>query len=383
MEKIQILIQMLIIFASARFLGRLLSKVGIPSVAGELLAGAIVGPHLLNLVKPSTTLETLAEIGVIILLFNAGLETHIDELIKVGRPAVLTAVLGVIFPFIGGYFVGQLFGYPTAENLFIGTTFVATSVGITIRVLQELGFARNISAKIILAAAILDDILGLLVLAMVKNIALGKTNLLELILLAIQAVSFVIFLATIGPRLTRRRKTFFSNLSCDFLFELSLVFMLGLAILAEEIGLAAIVGSFLAGLVLSEIREFTTIEDRYRTIGWFFTPFFFALLGTHIEFSAFSKLETLLEVIIFTIIAIASKLIGGYLGARKHGSQTALEVGIGMVPRGEVGIVVAGMALGYRVISMDIYVALIATVLLTTVISPFLIKWVYGRKNRP
>jgi Kef-type K+ transport system membrane component KefB len=382
MEKIEILIQMLIIFTIARFLGRLFSKLNIPSVAGELLAGAIIGPYFLNLVEPNTTLETLAEIGVIVLLFNAGLETHIDDLIKVGKPAVLTGVFGVIFPFIGGYFAGQLFGYPSAENLFIGTTLVATSVGITIRVLQELGYARNISAKIILAAAILDDILGFIVLAFVKNITLGIVNTLELVLLSIQAIAFVVFLATIGPRLTRRRKTFFSSLSCDFLFELSLIFMLVLAIFAEKIGLAAIVGSFLAGLVLSEIREFTSIEDRYKTVGWFFIPFFFALLGTHIDFSSFSKLKTIAEVAILTLIAVLGKFIGGYLASQRLGTQTALEVGVGMVPRGEVGIVVAGMALSYKVVSSEVYSALIGTVLLTTVISPFLIKLVYSRTKK-
>lgn len=381
MEKIEILIQILILFSAARFLGRLLTKFGIPSVAGELIAGAIIGPHVLNLIKPNVTLETLAEIGVIILLFNAGLETHIDELFKVGKPAIFTAILGVVFPFIGGFFVGMLFGYPSAENLFIGTTLVATSVGITIRVLQELGYSKRISAKIILAAAILDDILGLLVLAIVKNAALGKTNALELALLGIQAVTFVLFISTIGPRITRKRKTFFSNLSCDFLFELSLVLMISLAILAEEIGLAAIVGSFLAGLVLSEIREFTTIEDRYRTISWFFVPFFFGLLGTHIDFSAFAKTKTILEVFIFTVVAILGKLIGGYFGAIKTGKRTALEVGVGMIPRGEVGIVVAGLALSYKVVSPEVYASLIATVLLTTIISPFMIKAVYSIKK--
>lgn len=381
MEKIHLLIQMLILFSAARLLGRLFTKAGMPSVAGELLAGAIVGPQLLKLVEPSATLEMLAEIGVIVLLFNAGLETHIDELFKVGRPAVRTAILGIIFPFVGGYFVGMLFNYSPIENMFIGTTLVATSVGITIRVLQELGYARRISAKIILAAAILDDILGLLVLAIVKNIALGKSNFVELVLLAVQAISFVLFISTIGPKLTRKRKTFLSSLSCDFLFEISLIFMLGLAILAEEIGLAAIVGSFLAGLVLSEVREFTTIEERFKTISWFFVPFFFGLLGTHIDFSPLLKPFTLLEVLVFTAAAVLTKLLSGLLGASAAGRKTALEVGTGMVPRGEVGIVIAGLAYTYEVIDATVYLSLIAAVLMTTVISPFLIKWVYSLRK--
>jgi Kef-type K+ transport system membrane component KefB len=381
LEKFQILVEIFIIFASARILGRIFARLKLPSVAGELLAGAIIGPNLLGLVHVNETLEVLAEIGVIVLLFNAGLETHIDELFSVGKPAVYTAILGVLLPFVGGYFVGKAFGYPDIENLFIGTVFVATSVGITIRVLQELGYARRTSAKIILAAAILDDILGLLVLAIVKNVSLGKANIIELTLLALQAITFVFFIAFIGPRITRRRATFFSNFSCNFIFEMSLVFMLGLAILAEYIGLAAIVGSFLAGLVLSEIREFTTIEDRYRTIAWFFTPFFFAVLGTHIEFEAFKHTATIIEVIAFTLIAISGKLIGGYFGSIKKGFQTAIEVGMGMVPRGEVGIVVAGMALSYKVVDAQVYGSLIATVLLTTLVSPFLIRWVYKRKE--
>lgn len=385
MEKFQILVEIFIIFAAARLLGRIFARLKLPSVAGELLAGAIIGPHLLGLIHVNDTLEVLAEIGVIVLLFNAGLETHIDELFSVGKPAFYTAVLGVLFPFVGGYFIGKVFGYPEIENLFIGTVFVATSVGITVRVLQELGYAKRTSAKIILGAAILDDILGLLVLAIVKNISLGKSNPIELALLAIQAFSFVFFIAFIGPKITRKRATFFSNFSCDFIFEMSLIIMLALAILAEYIGLAAIVGSFLAGLVLSEIREFTTIEDRYRTIAWFFTPFFFAILGTHIEFDAFKHLSTIVEVIVFTMIAVAGKMIGGYLGSIKKGFQTALEVGVGMVPRGEVGIVVAGMALSYKVVNAEVYGSLIATILLTTIISPFLIRWVYkkDKSSRP
>ncbi len=382
MEKFHLLVEVFLLFTAARLLGRLATKIGFPSVIGEIAAGAIFGPHLLNLIQPHETIEMLAEIGVIVLLFNAGLETHIDELFKVGKPAVATAVLGVILPFVGGFIFSKLIGWNTPESLFIGTTFVATSVGITIRVLQELGLSKRTSAKIILAAAILDDILGLIVLAVVKTVSLGTTNYLEIFILAFQAVTFVAFIAFFGTRITRKQSTFLCSTSPNFLFELSLSLMLGLAILAEWIGLAAIVGAFLAGLVLSEIREFTCIEDRFRTIGWFFVPFFFGLLGLFIDFSAFADIKNILIILALTLIALPTKFFGGYLGAIKKGKHIAREVGVGMIPRGEVGIVVAALAFQSKVIGAEIYSVIVAAVLLTTMISPFLIKAVYSKASK-
>lgn len=381
MEKFEILFQIFIAFTIARLMGRLFIKLNLPSVAGELLAGAILGPHLLHLIEPGEIFEALAELGVILLLFNAGLETHIKELYEVKGPAVAVAVLGVIAPFVLGYAGGLLFGYNSIENMFIGTAMVATSVGITIRVLQELGYSRRISAKIILGAAVLDDVLGLIVLVIVKNLAFGQLNPTELIVLIVEAFAFVGGIAFIGPRLVKKRRTFFSQFSCDFIFEFAIILMLALSLFAEYIGLAAIVGAFMAGLMLSEFREFTTIEDRFATISWFFVPFFFVLMGTYIDFSSFTSPVVLLETALFTAIALASKYFGAYLGALKKGKQVAREVGVGMIPRGEVGIVVAGIALSYGVIEGDVYTSVIGMVVLTTVVAPFLIKLVYERKE--
>lgn len=381
MEKFEILLQIFIAFTAARLMGRLFVRLNLPSVAGELLAGAFLGPYLLHLIEPGEIFEVLAELGVILLLFNAGLETHIKELYEVKGPAVAVAVLGLITPFVLGYAGGMLFGYNSIENMFIGTAMVATSVGITIRVLQELGYSRRISAKIILGAAVLDDVLGLIVLVIVKNLAFGELNPTELIVLVIEAFAFVGGIAYIGPRIVKRQRTFFSRFSCDFIFEFAIILMLALSLLAEYIGLAAIVGAFMAGLMLSEFREFTTIENRFATVSWFFVPFFFVLMGTYINFSSFANPVVLLETAVFTAIALVSKYFGAYLGARHKGRQTAREVGVGMIPRGEVGIVVAGIALSYGVIESAVYTSVIGMVVLTTLLAPFLIKFVYERKK--
>ena len=381
MEKIDILVKILLAFASARLLGRAFYRAGFPSVIGELLAGAILGPAVLGLIGHSELLDALAELGVIILLFTAGLETRLGELTKVLGPGVRVGILGVILPFSLGFALGTAVGFPVAESLFVGAAMTATSVGITVRVLADLGIKVDKVVRTILAAAVLDDILGLIVLVAVKRLALGGFNPLELSLLILEAVAFVGFVALVGPRLVQRRRTFLCSLSCDFLFEISVVLMLGLSILSEYIGLAAIVGAFLAGLVLSEIKEFTTIEDRFTTLGWFFVPFFFVAMGLYLDISLFTRGAVLLEIAAFSIFAVLGKLLAGYIGARAAGKSFAIRVGVGMIPRGEVGIVVAGIGLSAGAISKDVYASVIAMVLVTTIVSPFLIKAAYARRS--
>ncbi len=378
MEKLEILFQILTAFAVARLLGRFFIRFGLPSIIGELAAGAILGPKLLNIIGHSQFMESFSELGLIILLFVAGLKTHLHELFEVQKSAVKVAFLGLLFPFILGYLCVIPFGYPLAENLFVATALVATSVGITVRVLEELGYSTRKSVKIILGAAVLDDILGLIVLVVVKGIALGKTNFAELILLAIEAFLFVGIIGYFGPKLVRKhRPSVFSKLSPEFLFEISVVLMLALSFLAEYIGLAAIVGAFLAGLTLSDLKEFAKIQERFVSLSWFFVPFFFVLMGTYIDIEAFSKPIVLLETLVFTGVALISKYFGSYLGALEEKTQVAREVGVGMIPRGEVGIVIAGIALAAGAIDINVYTSVIGMVVMTTVLSPFLIKYVY------
>jgi Kef-type K+ transport system membrane component KefB len=375
------LLQIFLAFTAARLLGHLFQRLRLPAVVGELLAGALLGPYLLDVLRPGEVLDAMAELGVIMLLFMAGLETHIEELVETRSAAIKVAVLGAALPFIGGALVGLLFGWGTTSSLFMATALTATSVGITVRVVRELGYHERRAMRIILAAAVLDDVLGLIVLVVVSGLSLGSLNVLNLVLLIVEAVAYVGLFGFFGPRLVVRLRDWLAAMKVSTLFEIGVVLTLALSLLADYIGLAAIVGAFIAGLTMSELRQHTGIVKRFEPLAWFFTPFFFVLMGTYLDFAAFAHPITLLAVAVFTALAVAAKYAGGVLGARREGPVTAREVGAGMVPRGEVGIVVAGYALGAGAVAEDVYAAILGMVLATTILAPFLIKWVFRRRG--
>ncbi len=347
-------------------------------MVGELLAGAILGPEILGLIHETEFLEAVSELGVMGLLFMAGLETRVRELNEVKITAAKVAILGAVLPFAGGLAVGAAFGFSRDENLFVAVALMATSVGITIRVLQDLGLQRRKSVRVILGAAVFDDILGLFALGIVGAMALGEANPLELGLLAVETVIYVAGILWLGPRLVARASRALSNLSASVVFEIGVVLMLGLSLLADTIGLAAIVGAFLAGLIVSEMSQHTAVEARFEPLAWFFVPFFFVLMGTYLDLNSLTNTTVLFEIVALSAVAIATKYVGSLLGARSEGPKMAREVGVGMIPRGEVGIVVAGIALGTGVMSDDIYAAVIGMVLVTTIAGPFLIKLGFG-----
>ncbi len=373
------LLMIFLAFTGARLFGHLFQRFKLPVVVGELLAGAILGPQLLDLVHSSEVMDALAELGVIMLLFMAGLETHMEELMETRAAAIKVAVLGAALPFIGGVLVGLLFGWNSSSALFMATALTATSVGITVRALRELGHHERRSVRIILAAAVLDDVLGLIVLVVVSGAALGELDIFNLSLLIVEAIAYVGLFGFFGPKLVVRLREWLKDLKVSILFEIGVVLTLALSLLADYIGLAAIVGAFIAGLTMSELRQHTGIVKRFEPLAWFFTPFFFVLMGTYLDFAAFAQPSVLLAIVVFTALAVVTKYLGGSIGARKEGRLIAREVGVGMVPRGEVGIVVAGVALAAGAISDDVYAAILGMVLATTILAPFLIKAVFGR----
>jgi Kef-type K+ transport system membrane component KefB len=372
------LLQLFLAFAGARLLGHLFHRFRLPVVVGELAAGAILGPQLLDLVHSGEVMDAMAELGVIMLLFMAGLETHMAELMETRVSAVKVALLGAALPFVGGALVGLLFGWDAGSALFMATALTATSVGITVRALRELGHSERRAVRIILAAAVLDDVLGLIVLVVVAGTTSGSIDIWNLALLVVEAIAYVGLIGFFGPHLVIRLRDWLKDLHASVLFEIGVILMLALSLLADYIGLAAIVGAFIAGLTMSELRQHTDIERRFEPLAWFFTPFFFVLMGTYLDFAAFAKPSVLLAVVVFTALAVVTKYLGGSLGARKEGRQVAREVGAGMTPRGEVGIVVAGFALAQGPIGDDVYAAILGMVLATTLLAPFLIRWVFG-----
>ncbi|MBS0591327.1 MAG: cation:proton antiporter [Proteobacteria bacterium] len=375
-----ILLDLLIIFAAAQVGSWLARSVKLPGVVGEIAAGCLVGPSLLGWIAPSEPLEVLSEIGVVLLLFAVGLETRIEDMKRVGRSAFLVGLLGVVVPFIFGSLWAHGAGFDWAKSLFVAAAFVATSAGITARVLQELGVLQRQESRVILGAAVIDDILAMLLLGIVtamqsgENVQVGK-----LAIVLSEAIGFVVLIGLLGTKLVRRSTQSLAVRQWNLLPP-ALALCLGLAFLSTRFGLAAIIGAFLAGMVASEAPQRERLEHDVQPLLTLLTPFFFVLTGAKIELAQLASVDAMLTLALITAIALASKLIGGGLGALALGKRGALIVGVGMMPRGEVGVVIASLGLAAGVFSPRIYALIVAMSLLTSVVTPPLLAWLFKRE---
>ncbi|MGQ9736203.1 MAG: cation:proton antiporter [Thermaceae bacterium] len=366
------LLEIFYLTLAAQVMAFLFKRFNQPVVIGEVLAGVLVGPALLGLVHEGEVLEFLAELGAVFLLFMVGLETRLKDILAVGKEAFLVAVLGVAFPFAGGYLYGLQIGFETLPSLFLGTALVATSVGITARVLQELGVLSRPYARIILGAAVIDDVLGLIVLAVVNGVA--KTGSVEvggvfqLVLLSVAFVGLAVVLSPLMARVPLERLPVGSPMG----FALALG--IGMAALAASIGLAPIVGAFLGGMLLSEVREKYRLEEPVFAIESFLAPIFFAMVGVRLELAALVHPTTLLAGSMVTAVAILGKLLGGFLGALSRGFRQAVVVGTGMSPRGEVGLIVAAIGLSAGAVNEEEYAIVLFVVVFTTLLAPLALR---------
>lgn len=367
-----LILTLLLMFAAAKLLAELFVRLGQPAVVGEILAGVLIGPQVLGWVAPNEITHTFAEIGVIFLLFSVGLETKPAAILKVGRSALIVAVLGVLLPLLGGYLCLQAFGGSTIESLFAGTALVATSVGITARVLAGLGLLDTQSARIILGAAVIDDILGLLVLAAVSSAASGQIDLVQIGITAALAIGFVLAVAVLAAPAITRAAPAFSHLKLgNEFFIIAILLCLGLAYAATGIGVAAIIGAFLAGMALAEAAEDQhELHLQVRGVTEFFVPFFLVNIGMQLNLGVFADTGTIVLALVLTVIAVLTKLVGCGLGAADLGLRGALQVGVGMVPRGEVGIVVAQIGLALGVVSDRLFGVVLFMAVATTLIAP-------------
>ncbi|MGH8123434.1 MAG: cation:proton antiporter, partial [Rudaea sp.] len=337
-----IMLSLFVIFVAAQIGAELARRLKLPGVVGEIVAGCVVGPSLLGWIAPSEALDVLAEIGVVLLLFSVGLETRIDEMKRVGRSAFLVGVLGVAVPFALGSLWAHGAGFNWDKSLFIAAAFVATSAGITARVLQELGVLQREESRVILGAAVIDDILAMLLLGIVTALQAGAdVQIGTLAVVVLEAVGFVLAIGLFGTRLARRWSHGLSHLKLCSPLTVALALCLGLAFLSTQFGLAAIIGAFLAGMVASETPQREKLEHQTQPLLALMTPFFFVLTGAKIELAQLATVDVLLTLALITVIALLSKLVGGYLGALALGKRSALIVGVGMMPRGEVGVVIA------------------------------------------
>lgn len=366
----EIPLAMLIVFGSAKLMAELFERIGQPGIVGEILAGILIGPSVLGWIQPNQVLTALSELGVMFLLFRVGLEVKASELMKVGPVASLVAMLGVIVPFVLGWGIMRYAGYPHVESIFVGAAMVATSVGITAQVLAAKGLLHLAASKIILGAAVIDDILGLIVLAIVSAMARGDVNFIEIGTTAVLAIGFTIIVAKWGTATAARLVPAVDRLKAgEAQFNIALVLLFGLSVLAVYAGVAAIIGAFLAGMALAESVSHR-VHDLAHGITELLVPFFLAGIGLHMDVTVFSSRSTLILAIIILIAAVVSKLIGCGLGALKLGWTDMVRIGAGMVPRGEVGMVVAQLGLSLGVIEKPVYGVVVFMAVATTIVAP-------------
>jgi Kef-type K+ transport system membrane component KefB len=367
-----ILLQLFAILVATKVGHEVFRRLGQPSIVGEIAGGVVAGPAVLGVYGINDQTQLFAEIGVVLLLFQVGLATRLHELMRVGGTAFIVAVLGVVFPFIAAFALTEILSSgDLALGLFLAAALTATSVGITSSVLRELGALETTSGRIILGAAVADDVLGIMVLSIASGIAAGEISVGRIASLLVVAVIFIAIVAIAGTRILRTRGSLLTAPQfAESAFLPGMIVMLGLAALASVIGLAAIIGAFLAGMVVGEAPERPALEAEVAPVAAFFTPFFFGAVGAQVDLAGLASGQALVLFLGVTGLAIAAKFFGAYLGSIRHGRDRALLVGWGMVPRGEVGLVVAGLGLSTGAIGHDIYSIVVGMAIATTLIVP-------------
>lgn len=380
-----LLLDLGIIFLVAKVCGMLAEKLRMPSVVGEIVAGLLLGPSVFGIIQGSDLLNTLAEIGVILLMFTAGLETDLKKMMKSGVKSLIIASVGVIVPLIMGYILYSLFyGFaPVGDDnfyaaVFTGVIMTATSVSITVSVLKDLGKLSTDVGTAILGAAIIDDVIGMIVLTFVTGMKTPGTSPVKVI---VSTVLFFIFAVVVGFIIYKAFQLLdkkYSKNEVLSIFAMSLCFIM--AFLAEKFfGIADITGAYVAGIMLCNLHDAEYIDEKIEVESYlFFTPLFFASIGIKTVISGMNS-KLLFFTVVFVIVALISKIIGCGGAAKILGfnGKDSLRIGVGMMCRGEVGLIVAQKALALGCMSADCFTAVILMIIISSVVTPIALKKVY------
>ncbi len=388
MEDYSYLLSIALILISTKVLGLFSKKIKLPQVVGALIAGVIMGPACLGWIHNTEMLSCLSEIGVIVLMFAAGLETDINELKRTGKASFLIALIGVIVPMLGGaaaayFFNDSVDGNKMLQNIFIGIILTATSVSITVETLKEMGKLSTPAGNAILGAAIIDDILGIIALTMVISMADSSVSI-GMVLLKILGFFVFTFVAAVGYHYAFKKWTDNNPVKLRRYVVISFAFCLVLAYCAEEFfGVADITGAFFAGLAISGTKKADYVTKRFDTLSYLLlSPIFFASIGLKVVLPKMN-LEIVLFTVIICLVAILTKVIGCGLGAKicKYSNKEALQIGVGMISRGEVALIVANKGEAVGLMSDKFFAPIVIMVVLTTIITPVLLKVVFKDKN--
>jgi Kef-type K+ transport system membrane component KefB len=371
----------------AKVLGELCERLGQPAVLGELLAGVLLGPSLLGLVPLSDGILLIAEIGVLLLLFHVGLETDLEELLRVGGPAMTVALVGMVLPFVGGYALARMAGFTTLTAIFVGAALTATSIGITSRVLSDLGLLASREGQIILGAAVADDILGLVVLAVVSQVAAtGSVGVWEAGKAALLSFGFLLVALVVGMPLGRLLVRVVGQARVrGILVAVSVAFALLAALGAQAAGSAAIVGAFAAGLVLARTNRGHDIRDAVSPVMDVFAPVFFVAIGAQVDVAYLNPADpanraALLLALGLIVVGVLGKFAAGYAA---WGGVRRSFIGAGMIPRGEVGLIFAQIGKQNGALPEPAFIAVVLAVFATTFLTPPLLKALRPAPARP
>lgn len=367
------IVQVFLIFTAAKAAGQLLVLLRQPAIVGELLVGVVLGPALLGWIDVGAETSVLAELGIVVLLFTAGLETRLGDLLSVGRPALLSSLGGMAVTIAAGVGTVSAFGHPGSAAVLAGVALAASSVGIAARAFSDLGSLRSRVARTVLGAAILDDVAVLAFLPLAQGVGSGASLGAALFGLG-GAAAFVVLVAGAGSRLARRHaQRLAPSATGRGPFVLALGLCLGLALLAEGIGLAALVGAFLAGMVVAETHAREQVAERMEPLFELLVPFFFVVSAAQVDLEALGGggLPFVGTLVAGTLLA---KLVGCSAGAMGLGFGERLTVGAGMLPRGEVTIAVATAGLAARSLDAAVFAALLAAVLASNLVAPVLLR---------
>jgi Kef-type K+ transport system membrane component KefB len=387
------------ILIAAKLLGELAERIGQPAVLGELVAGVLLGGSVLGVV-PATggsaeLIHVLAELGVLFLLFEIGLETDLREMFRVGPASLAVALVGVAVPFGLGFAYWAYAPHPlaspgdlTTSAIFVGATLTATSVGITARVLSDLGRMATPEARVIIGAAVIDDVLGLVILSVVSAVAAGAAiSVLGVLRTLGVAVGFLVVAVLVGRFVVPRLFDVIVRMRVRFvLLVFAVAFALGLSAVASLAGSALIIGAFAAGIILSGTNQFDTIEHEVRPVASIFTPIFFVSVGASVDLRLLdptspSSRGTLIVAAVLTVLAIVGKLAAGW--AAPWARMRRLVVGVGMIPRGEVGLIFADIGRRSGILGQDVFGAILLVVMVTTFVAPPGLKALFGRPVEP
>lgn len=382
------LLDLALILLSTKVLSLVTKRFKLPQVVGALLAGLILGPAVFNIIEETDFIRQLAEVGVIVLLFNAGLESNLSEFKKSGKTSFIVAVMGVIIPLIGGTILAYCINHGKVENvsafvqnIFIGSVLTATSVSITVETLRELGKVSTSVGNIIVGAAIIDDVLGMLVLTIITSLAGSSVSVIKVI---VKIVGFFIFSIIVGIITYKLFNKWVDKYDIDkrrFVI-VSFVICLLLSFSAEEFfGVADITGAYIAGLVLSSNKETIYITKRFETLSYILlSPVFFASVGLNVKLPDLNG-EIVIITIALIVVAILTKIIGCGLGAKLCGynNMESIQIGSGMITRGEVTLIIASKGLTLGLISSYFLAPIIIMVVFTSIFTPILLKIVFSK----